>query len=192
MEGKITRVVNERAFFFIDNDYWCHFNGYKETPVEGDIVEYEREIRNDKKNAKNVRFLRRPNGPLEDYLTELKKGYFRDNHLREEFIIDFPQKLAALFGKDDRMNKPSQIRKYFEQCKTKVEGRFRMTKDFNYVKKELLILVPVMNNAKQKGYISSEFFTFFESNVNMAVQNERNFIEGFMPHFQSIIGYYKS
>jgi len=111
--------------------------------------------------------------------------------LKKEFIIDFPQKLGILFQKRSDVNKPTQIRKYYDQCKSKIEGPFKVRKDFEYVKSELYKMIPLINNAKMKGHISNEFFLYMEKNIYEAVKSPKNFIDGFMPHFQSLIGYYK-
>lgn len=191
MEGKITRVVADKQFFFIDKDYWCHNNSYNREPVEGDIVSYEKEERaGGKKNAKNVRYLSSPESPFTAYLKELDKGYFNNNQLKKEFIIDYPQELVKIFQSDQTKNKPTQIRRFYDQCKTKIEGRYRLTGDFEWVKKELLLIIPIASAAKNKGHVTNEFFGYMEKNINEAVKSPVNFIDGFIPHFQSIIGYY--
>jgi len=191
MEGKITRVPSEKNFFFIDNDYWCHYNSYNREPVEGDIVSYEKETKSDgKKFAGKVKYVRSPESPFTAYLKELDEGYFANNQLKKEFIIDFPQELVKIFQSDSNKNKPSQIRRFYDQCKTKIEGRYRLTGDFEWVKKELLLIIPIVSGAKNKGHVTNEFFMFMEKNINEAVKSPVDFVDGFIPHFQSIIGYY--
>jgi hypothetical protein len=202
-EGKITRIVEDRQFFFIEKDYWCHFNQYNKKPTIGDIVYYEPEENNGKKNAKNVKFIKNSFGAtsnnistnnndlFENYLKSLEVGYFEDDSLKKVMIIDFPQKLAEMFQKKSDINKPTQIRKYYDQCKLRIEGPFKVRKDFNSAKSELLKMIPLINNAKMKNHISNEFYLFMEKNIYEAIKSPKNLIEGFMPHFQSLIGYYK-
>ena len=113
-----------------------------------------------------------------------------NNNLKGKFIIDYPQELAKLFQRDSEKNKPTQIRRFYDQCKTKIEGRYRLTGDFEWVKKELLLIIPIVSAAKKRGNVTDEFFTFMEKNIFEAVKSPGNFIDGFIPHFQSIVGYY--
>ena len=214
-EGKITKVVADKGFFFIDNDYWCHVNQYSDkNPEIGDTVEYEPETRADgKKSASQARLIMKrldddgsqnsiqnqvsESIEISNYLNEFKKGYFneiqdKDNSfcLKKEFIIDFPQKLAKYFTRNSNINKSSQIRKYFDQCKT-IESKFKISNDFNCAISELLQIIPMANNAKEKKHISTQFFQFLEININEAAKSKENFTKGFIPHFQSIIGYFK-
>jgi CRISPR/Cas system CSM-associated protein Csm2 small subunit len=192
MKGKITKVFKEKRFFFVDDDYWCHFNNYKGEPEEGDIVEYERkDLPDGKKNAVNVRFIKKGTALPIEYEDEINDGYFDENKcLKEKLIIQFPKQLAELFSKDPKVNKPTQVRKYYDYCKN-LEGILKIKGDFNYIKPDLLQLIPLTNNAVSKGHISNSFRDFIEININQAIKSEKNFIDGFLPHFQSLIGYYK-
>lgn len=193
MKGKITKIVKDRKFFFVDEYYWCHFNDYNNEPEEGDIVEYERKVSSDgKKNAINIRFIKKGTTLPSDYENEINQGYFdSEGCLKENMIIQFPQMLARLFTIDQKINKPTQVRKYYDHCKY-LEGIFKTRKDFNHIKPELLQLIPLTNNAVSKGHISNSFRDFIEININQAVFSEKNFIDGFLPHFQSLIGYYNN
>ncbi len=191
MKGKITRVVTDKKFFFIDNGYWCHFNNYDKVPEEGDIVEYKpKKLPDGKKNAENVKFIKKGSSLPGDYKDEINYGYFNDKEcLKESLIIQYPYSLARLFSKDSKLNKPTQIRKYYDYCKN-LESILKIKNDFNCILSELYQLIPLANNAMNKGHISVSFKDFLEINLNQAVKSEKNFIEGFIPHFQSLIGYY--
>lgn len=213
-EGKITKVVIDKGFFFIDTDFWCHINQYTDNnPEIGDTVEYEPETRPDgKKSASKARLVMKrlddntiqnsiqtqvsESNEITKYLNEFKKGYFKevmhsDNsfYLKKEFIIDLPQKLAKYFTRNPNINKSSQIRKFFDQCKI-IESKYKISNDFNCAISELLQIVPLANSAKEKKHISPEFFQFLEININEATKSKENFLKGFIPHFQSIIGYF--
>ena len=140
MEGKITRVVAEKGFFFIDKDYWCGLRSYDREPVEGDIVNYEREILPDgKKRANRVKFIRSAPNPLTDYLEFLTNGYFDDkNYLREDLIIKYPMLLSELFSQ--KGNKINQIRNYYEEV-VNIAGVYKINKDFRRVRVELQKLI---------------------------------------------------
>lgn len=192
MKGKITKVVQDKKFFFIDNEYWCHFNDYEKEPEVGDLVEYGQKILNDgRKNAENVKFIRKSSTLPIEYEDEIMDGYFNDNDcLKDTLIIKYPKILAMYFSSDPKVNKPTQIRKYYDYCKN-LEGILKIKNDFNFILSELYQLIPLTNNAMNKGNISNSFRDFLELNINQAVKSEKNFIEGFLPHFQAIIGYYK-
>jgi hypothetical protein len=190
MEGKITKVVSERGFFFVDNDYWCHNNNYGRAPLEGDIVDYEREIKNEKKNAKNVKFIRSAPNPLKEYFDELSKGYFTEkNYLKEEFIIAHPNFLANLFVQ--KGNKVNQVRNYYDHI-INIAGVYKLNKDFNRVKIELNKIIPLAVKSLDKKNISTEFKEFIIENVKQAIKSEDAFVKGFLEHFGCIVNYFPS
>lgn len=192
MKGKITKIVRDRKFFFIDDEFWCHFNDYEKEPEEGDLVEYDQKVLpNGKKNAENVRFIKKGSALPAEYEDEIINGYFNEKGcLKESLIIKYPQQLANLFSLDQKVNKPTQIRKYYDYCKN-LEGILKIKNDFSCIVADLYQLIPLTNNAMNKGNISVAFRDFLEININQAVKSEKNFLEGFIPHFQSLIGYYK-
>jgi len=190
-KGKITKIIPGK-FFFIDNDFWCGNNRYQNEPVIGDVVEYTPITKSDgKKFANDVRFIKKGFSPLDNYFEELEDGYFINNkNLKPQLIIQYPKQLAEIFQKDNNVNKSSQIRKYFDSCRL-IEGKLKINNDFDYVISELLKLVPLINNAKEKKHISLDFYDFFEKNIMEAIKSKEHFQRGFLPHFESIIGYYK-
>jgi len=190
-KGTITGIKPDNCFW-VDKFYWCPISKIDFEPKIGDLVSYDIKETERGKNAINVKRLGQGFSPLNDYLTELENGYFMDEvkmNLKPKLIIEYPKLLAELFQKGDA-NKSSQIRKYFDACRL-IEGKFKANKDFDYVVSELLKLVPLMNNAREKKHISSEFYQFFEKNVNEAIKSSNHFQKGFIPHFESVIGYYK-
>lgn len=192
MKGKITKVIADKKFFFVDDDYWCHFNNYEREPEEGDVVEYERRvIQGGKKNAENVKFIKKSSSLPVEYEDELNSGYFNESgNLKDSLIIKYPKLLANVFSKDPSVNKSAQLRKYYDYCKNK-EGILKINNDFNKIRSELLQLLPLAEDALRRKNISKPFRDFIEININEAVKSEKNFIDGFIPHFQSLIGYYK-
>lgn len=105
-------------------------------------------------------------------------------------MTDYPKQLALLFSKNRDVNKSAQIRKYFDFCR-KVEGIFKVKKDFNYVKSELPKLIYHVNSAlnKKQPLVSKEFCVFIEKNVELAVEDKANFVKGFIYHFEAVIGF---
>lgn len=199
MKGIITKVIEDKRFFFVDNKYFCHFDKINFSPAVLNQVEYEKSVdKNGKDIAINVKLLdnqesniRGSGSFFEKYINELMKGYFETPYyVKKEFIVEYPKELAVLFGKDRSLNKSAQIRKYFDFCR-KIEGIFKVKKDFNYVKSELPRLIYHINSAynKKPPLVSAEFKMFIEKNVEMAIQDENNFLKGFMNHFEALIGF---
>lgn len=188
-KGIITKVFEERGFFFIDNDYFCRYDKINFQPAVGDQVQYEKSTnREGKPEAKNVKKI---GGYIEEYWEELSNGYFiKDDYIRKEFVLDYAKELAKEFSKNDDVNKPTQIRKYFDYC-DKIYGVFKAKKDFFYVQAELPKVIPHLNNALKKGLITNDFYSFMEKNIELALIEEKNFSKGFIPHFEAVIGFSK-
>jgi hypothetical protein len=185
--GIITKVFKDREFFFIDEDYFCRCSNIDFEPSVGDKVAYERaRNREGKKEARNVK---KVNVIMDQYFDELKKGYFVEgDFIKKEFLIEFAKELASEFTRNDNINKPSQIRKYFDYC-DKINGIHKVKRNFLYVQAELPKVIPHLNNALKKGLISNDFYKFMEVNVDMALEKEEYFSKGFIPHFEALIGF---
>lgn len=191
VEGRITRIVADRRFFFIDDDFWCHYNNYDRIPEETHIVEYTPEIKSDgKKNANNVRYLRTAKNPFDEYLEEVESGYFNESgSIDKEFLLDYPKFLVNDFKSKSNVNNPTQIKKFFVNIRL-IESNLKFSGDFEKAKSELYSLVSLAYNAYSKNKISENYYRFFEKNIISACQDEKSFVEGFVPHFQSIIGFF--
>lgn len=208
MEGTIVRVIEAKGFFFINadgKDIFCHKNSYNNNnPEVGDVVEFETEKTVKGLEAKRAKLVQKKLDDdtstshvgnvgtlMEEYLAKLSTGYFNSSgYLKNEFIIEYPQKLAKSFTQDKDINKTSQVRKFYDQCKL-IEGKFRLTNNFDRTISELLQLLPLANKSKTKKHISESFYLFFEKNIYEAVKSESNFKLGFIPHYQSLIGYFE-
>lgn len=191
MEGKITRIVADRGFFFIDNDYWCGLRSYDRDPVEGDVVNYERETLPDgKKRANRVRFIKSAPNPLTDYLQIIARGYFYEqNYLHEDLIIKYPMLLAELFAQ--KGNKVNQVYNFYEQV-INISGVYKINKDFRRVRVELQKLISSASKSYDRGNITVEFKDFISENINQAIKSEDAFVYGFVEHFQCLVNYYPS
>jgi len=68
-KGIITKIFEEKKFFFIDNDYFCRYDWIDFIPAVGDNVIYEKSTNRDgKPEAKNVKKVA---GIFEEYLEKL-------------------------------------------------------------------------------------------------------------------------
>ena|SRR3990172_8320107 len=190
-KGKITRVLLDKDFFFIDTDYWCHIQDYDRKPEVGHIVEYQPMTRDDgEKNARNVRFLSKAVTPVDEFLKDLKNGYFNEKgYLKSEYQVDYPQKLANFFAGQGDQNKIAQIRKFFDQIRL-IEGKFKLKKDFDSVVPELNSLLSLLEYAKNRKHITQEFQDYLSANIQEGVKTSKDFEKGFIPHFQALVAYY--
>lgn len=190
-DGKITRIVLDRGFFFIDENYWCHVNEYDREPEVGHIVKYDQVVRDDgKKNARNVQFISKESNIVDKFIKDLENGYFNDNgYIKPEYQVEYPQQLAGFFAGQGEQNKIAQIRKFFDQIRLS-EGKFKLRKDFNAIMPELYELIPLLESTKNRKHITQEFQDYLTANINEAVKTAKNFEKGFIPHFQALVAYY--
>lgn len=206
-EGTITKLFGDRSFFFIDNDYFCRYSDIDFSPIVFQKVSYEKtKNREGKLSAKNVKLLegnlsiQKNNSELNtgsffsNYLKEIDKGYFTsEDYIKIELILDDAKKLAELFARKKDLNKKSQVYNYYQMCK-KIDGLYKVNKNFQNVETELPKLIPFLYSAKNRNtaLISEEFLIFMETNIKMAIKNEKNFLKGFMPHFEALMGFYNN
>ena len=199
-EGKITSVVADRGFFFIDVDYFCHVKDYDREPEVGQTVEYERAKRDDgKKFAKRARF-KSSNGDVnvspeeenvvDEFIKSLEKGYFSDmENLKKEFIVDYPLKLAQFFGQQGQINNPTQIRNFYETV-INIYRKSKYNKNFESAKSELFGIIPQLEKARNRNLISREFQLYLTSSIYEAVKSVENFEKGLVKNFEYLICYY--
>lgn len=190
-QGTITSVNQEKGFFNVDKVYHCFNDKVNFPPEVGMIVEYNPFVDDRGRNkASKVGLIKRPPNPLDQYFLSLEHGYFdNDGFLKEDFIKKYPELLANRFQGNPNLNKSTQIRKYFDQVVI-IEGRYKVNKQFQYVRVELSKMLPLLHSAKTKRLISEEFYSFLEKNIELAKESEKNFAEGFVQHFQFVIAYY--
>lgn len=208
MKGKITYINLNKGFIKINDEYFSYVDKLDFTPQVGMEVEFDESINPKGKNAINIVLIKsntttsdnsrvkRITNDFEDYLKFLKGGYFFEKdkklYLKKEFLIEYPIKLVKIFKEDEKVNKISTVEKYFLYCRN-LEGQYKINKDFELLKSKLFELIPLVYRSfnKEKPTVSQEFVKFIEHNIELSSKNIINFFNGFLPHFQSIIGYYK-
>jgi len=141
--------------------------------------------------ADKVRLTTVSNDIMEEYFKFLEGGYLdTKGYLLEDYINKFPQILAKRFQTNPDMNRIGKVYAYFRQIQF-IEAEYIMEKQFQFVVSELSKIKPFLTNDKRKRILSGEFCAYMEKNIEMAKQNETNFSEGFLPHFEFLIAYYK-
>ncbi|MCI0642071.1 MAG: type III-A CRISPR-associated protein Csm2 [Gemmataceae bacterium] len=128
-------------------------------------------------------------------------GYFdAAGNLRSELVArDAIQKLAKQMAEDwPRDGKPThQVRRFFQHCRA-IEAKLRAKAstpellNATWAAEEaafrLLDVAAADAFAKSPPKIPQLFHDFIKSNV-AAVKNEKDFLKGFLPHFEALVGF---
>lgn len=125
----------------------------------------------------------------------LSGGYFDDHgNLRSEFVSADPvEKLVKSMANAIPPLVNHQLRRFFGHCraietrlKTKVSDWGRERTEFLKLHHAATYAVGAQGGEKQK--IPHLFRDFIERNVD-AVKSEKDFRQGFMPHFEALVGF---
>ena len=130
-----------------------------------------------------------------DYLETMRSGYFdADNTLKGVLITTLAERVAKDFVVGGKIT-TGQLRNFFGH----VRGLQRELdqSDFAVVKPKILQLKPLAavyvgrgGNSFEKGQ-RNLLKQFIDENVEQAQKGKREFKEGFVAHFQSVVAYYK-
>jgi CRISPR-associated protein Csm2 len=121
----------------------------------------------------------------------LKKGYFDETgNLFEEYLKKdgIADQIAKNLGIEKPEMKNHQLRRFYGHVRA-AENRLRMTNDFNSVYIDIKKLEPFVAEAKGKNKIPKTFYDFIIKNTN-AVKNKKDFLEGFLEHFQAVVAFF--
>lgn len=120
----------------------------------------------------------------------LKEGYFdADGALRSEFVAaERVEPLVREMGAAGLTN--GQLRRFFQHCRgleTQLRSR---TTDWPHIRPKFEFLAAAAADAygKQPPKIPSLFHSFIRRNVD-AVKSEADFLNGFLPHFEALVGF---
>ncbi|MCT4593245.1 MAG: type III-A CRISPR-associated protein Csm2 [Anaeromicrobium sp.] len=123
----------------------------------------------------------------------LANGYFNENgNLRKELIDEIAEKVAKSFGKRMTVN---QLRKFYGYVKTMervycVSGLELDEERFVLEIAKLKAAVHYASSKKNSNQsVTKEFYKFVCMNINN-IQNKKDIIEGFIPHFQAVVAYF--
>lgn len=121
----------------------------------------------------------------------LKEGYFDGGHLRVEFVTrERVEPLVQAMANGQPALTTSQLRRFFQHCR-RVESRFRHDRaEWGKVRPAILFLDAAAQDAfgKPEPKIPELFFDFIRRNV-AAVKGPDDFLEGFIPHFEALVGF---
>lgn len=126
----------------------------------------------------------------EQYIKDIKSGYFADGKTKLKVVDGYPQELAQTFTNAQPTMTGKQARSFYESVNglnTRVI-QDRITIDDAIV--ELKMLKSRVYDKCSKGVISTDFRDFIEVNVDTI--NTREDLETFTKHFEGVCNYLKS
>jgi len=130
----------------------------------------------------------------EDYKIALQRGYFDEKGaLRQEFIRRFSKEVAQSFQTGSMTS--TQLRNFYNHVKT-ASSVYRLKKATDgaeaiLLDKILKLDAIVKYNISREGIsIPPTFETFVSLNLD-ACHTAKDIIDGFAPHFETIVGYFK-
>ena len=118
-------------------------------------------------------------------------GYFVNGCLDPGYVVrERMEDLAQTMSSDQPALTTHQIRRFFQHCRA-IEARLR-TKTSNWERErtEFMKLDVSVADAfgKSPPKVPEIFRDFIRKNVK-AVQTEKDFLEGFLPHFEALVGF---
>lgn len=139
------------------------------------------------------------NKPPREDLPKFPVSYFEtDNQERSYLQSDFVSKrnvdlLARYLGRNAKPNLTTgQIRRFFNHCR-EIERRLKVDgESWHQVSAGFELLCAHAQNAKSAGKIPQEFQNFIDDNVKRVIsakESERAFLDGFLPHFEALVGF---
>ncbi len=132
-----------------------------------------------------------PSPQEESWPQRLRRGYFdATGHLRPEYVS---RELIEPLAEDMSKAKPSltmhQVRRFFQHCRA-IEARLRAGSTWAAEQAAFRKLDVAAADAfgKSPQKIPESFHEFIRCNV-ATVHDEKDFLEGFLPHFEALVGF---
>lgn len=122
----------------------------------------------------------------------LKGGYFKildgEKVLKTEYIIKYPKDIVqALTASGNKLNKRSQIRKFYEYA-LGLQGQMQRNGwEYPVIEAELNRLLPYAAYAKSRNVVSDLFEQFIKDAVSSI--HDKDDFNAFIKHFEAIIAY---
>jgi CRISPR type III-A-associated protein Csm2 len=132
--------------------------------------------------------------PAQETLSHIlqRSGYFdEEGNLRMEFVVrERLVPIAEVLANADPPLTAHQIRRFFQHCRA-IEAKLR-AKTSTWAAEEAafrqLDVAAADAFGKKPPKIPEMFHEFIKSNV-AAVKNEKDFLKGFLPHFEALVGF---
>ncbi|HOF86522.1 MAG TPA: type III-A CRISPR-associated protein Csm2 [Armatimonadota bacterium] len=122
------------------------------------------------------------------------RSYFDNGVLRREFLLDWAQAIAKSF-EQDRLT-TGQIRRFFTATR-RIEQRLLLARKMGLPTDAILCdvmrLAPIAvyagnRNAGNRNVVPEIFVEFIQKNVAL-VHSTEDFLGGFLPHFECVLGF---
>lgn len=135
------------------------------------------------------------NAEFSAYLKELReRGYFNDKgYLRSELVVEKAEMVAQKLVRAEVTM--GQLRRFFTMARS-LERRAQTAASFDELEPEIAgfhkFAASVVGRAQKKGGHGNieALRDFIDENVTLARQNQKSFLKGFLPHFESVIAYF--
>ncbi|MDD5456749.1 MAG: type III-A CRISPR-associated protein Csm2 [Candidatus Margulisbacteria bacterium] len=143
-----------------------------------------------KKNWDKPGQAQQTNGLSDEYINDIKAGYFKEKtNLKDSMIIKHPDNIAKEFGADRRLSY-TQLRKFYDRI-SHLKRLIEIRGEYNVVLPEILQLGPLVAEASGKTKVPRIFKDFIDINLEQVKKGEDYFMKGFHPHFQAVLAYFK-
>ena len=118
----------------------------------------------------------------------LENGYFDDaGQILPYVIVDWPRSIAANLDRDGL--KHAQLRNFFKEARS-IENQLKAGGEFESLRGRILKLDAFAANAVKKDNAPWLFKQFIENNLKWASRSKKDYVDGFINHFECIVGYY--
>lgn len=133
-----------------------------------------------------------PPGALQLPAGYLQNGYFdAAKHIHKELLVEHAREVARVIGmRQDRAEgiKNAQLRKFYGHVKT-AESRLNYGVSFEEIRPKVLELSAFVAEAQGKGKVPLVFKEFMDINLSYVVDGP-SFRDGFVKHFQAVVGFF--
>ena len=117
----------------------------------------------------------------------LDDGYFINGCLHPGYVVRERMEPLACEMADAKLTS-SQIRRFFQHCRA-IEARLRAkTSKWECELAQVKKIDIAVADAYGKSKVPEIFRDFIQRNV-AAVKTEKDFLEGFLPHFEALVGF---
>jgi hypothetical protein len=113
-------------------------------------------------------------------------SYFDERQIvREDYILKYPKYISDWF-RDDKLTR-NQLQVFYRHVR-RLGDSVDHGRDFGRIRSELVKIIPIANERAAKEVIPKVFFEFLQRNIDKST-DAKSFREGFIEHFQAIVGY---
>ena len=118
----------------------------------------------------------------------LANGYFdTSGNIMPQVVVDWPRAIASSLAGAGLQT--AQLRKFFGEARH-IEGQLHAGADFAALQGRILKLDGYAADAVKKGNAPPLFKQFIQQNLRWASRDEKSFLQGFIEHFESVVGYF--